>query len=244
MTSKQFNDRVTKKLTLLVLVGAAFIGACAQDESAQQSSAAAADPQQIDHPQNNPTADKVGEEPDDSVLDNSRLASKGVAQFGMIDIATAEIKPASGSDVTGSVSFKPGPERKLMQVDVQLSGLGDGEHGIHIHEIGDCSAKDAESAGGHFNPYNVSHGAPDAEAHHVGDLGNIAANAQGEVNTTLSFDFLAFSGPANILNKAVVIHSGSDDLKTDPAGNAGERVGCGVILAEQDVQAAETGEGY
>ncbi len=237
MIIKQHRDSATKKLSIALLLSAAFIYGCGQEASDQQpSDAAAEDLQQIEHPKNAPISDTLVEEGDASVLEKSSSAQPEMAQYGTLAAATAEIKPASGSNVSGSVNFKPGPEGKQMQVDVQLAGLGgEGQHGIHVHEIGDCSAADAASAGGHFNPYNVAHGAPGADAHHVGDMGNITADAQGEVDTTLSFDFLTFSGPANILNKAVVVHSRGDDLKSDPAGKAGERVGCGVVVAQQKV---------
>ncbi len=240
MKSNQHSDSATKKLSMAVLLSAAFIGACEQDQAGQQpSDAASNDQQRIEHPQNNPATDKLANERDGSVLDSSAAAPQGAAQYGTLQLATAEIRSASDSDVKGNVDFKPGPELELMQVDIRLVGLEAGEHAIHIHEIGDCSAPDAASAGDHFNPYNASHGAPGADDHHVGDMGNITADAQGQVETTLSFDFLAFSGPANILDKAVVVHAGSDDLESDPAGAAGKRVGCGVIMADREVLAPE-----
>ncbi len=234
MTDKHHQHSTRTKLSPAILFGAVLVSGCGQEESMQQTDAASKDPQRIENPQNNPVTDTHAEETDDSVLNESGPAP--TSKHGSLKLAIAEIKPASGSDVNGSVSFKPGPDSELMQVEIKLSGLkSDSEHGIHIHESGDCSAADGSSAGGHFNPYNVSHGAPDADAHHAGDMGNVTADAQGEVDTTLSFDFLTFSGPANILDKAVIVHSEGDDLKSDPAGDAGDRVGCGVIAADRNV---------
>ncbi len=234
MINTHYQYSTKAKLATAVLLGAVLISGCGQEESMQQTDAASEDPQRIENPQNNPVTDTSGKETDDSVLNESGPAP--TSKHGSLQLASAEIRPASGSEVNGSVNFKPGSDSELMQVVVKLSGLkSDSEHGIHIHEFGDCSAADGASAGGHFNPYNVSHGAPDADTHHVGDMGNVMADAQGEVDTTLSFDFLTFSGPANILEKAVIVHSKDDDLKSDPAGNAGDRVGCGVIAADRGV---------
>ncbi|MFO7550430.1 MAG: superoxide dismutase family protein, partial [Haliea sp.] len=124
-----------------------------------------------------------------------------------------------------------------MRVIVELEGLEPGRHGIHIHETGDCSADDASSAGGHFDPYDAPHGSPERAEHHVGDMGNMEADDEGRVATELTFKHLGFSGPASILQKAVVIHSGKDDLESQPAGDAGNRIGCGVIRMDNNTPA-------
>lgn len=151
-------------------------------------------------------------------------------EYQLVESATAQIKPTSVGNVQGTVTFFVGETDQEMQVSVELQGLEPGLHGFHIHEVGDCSADDASSAGGHFNPYNAPHGSPVAPEHHVGDMGNIEADGDGRVSSSeLSFPGLAFSGPASILQKAVVIHSNEDDLTSQPSGDAGERLGCGVI---------------
>ena len=112
----------------------------------------------------------------------------------------------------------------------QLTGLAPGGHGFHIHEKGDCSAPDAMSAGGHFNPTGKPHGAPDVADHHAGDMQMLQADASG--NATLTTDLTGLgigSGPADIVGKAVIVHKDADDYKTQPTGNSGARVACGVI---------------
>lgn len=173
---------------------------------------------------------------DHSIHDASSDAH-ATSRYGLIELASATIEAKSGSDVVGTVTFTPTDDKRAMQVDVNISGLEPGKHGFHIHEIGDCSAQDASSAGGHFNPYDAPHGGPRADKHHVGDLGNIEADEKGRASAEFRSSELAFSGPASILQKAVVVHAQADDLKTDPAGDAGERVGCGVIRQKNEVLA-------
>ncbi len=142
--------------------------------------------------------------------------------------AAAEMKAASNSGVSGTVTFTEKDGK--VEVAVDLKGLKPGEHGFHIHEKGDCSSPDANSAGGHFNPDQKEHGAPDAPAHHAGDLGNITAGADGSVQTSKTVDFLTLGDqPNSAVGKAVIVHEKQDDLKTQPTGNAGARVACGVV---------------
>lgn len=163
------------------------------------------------------------------------VEAEDVSKFALIKSALAEIQPASGSEVSGKVRFRPDPEMKRMLVTVNLRGLTPGKHGFHIHESGDCSAKDASSAGEHFNPFDAKHGSPQDEDYHLGDMGNIEADAQGEVNSQLSFKAMSFSGPNSVLQKALIVHADADDMTSQPSGNAGDRIGCGEIIEEKDV---------
>jgi superoxide dismutase, Cu-Zn family len=142
--------------------------------------------------------------------------------------AVAKLESKSGSKVTGTVTFtKMGDE---VQVVADIENLTPGKHGFHIHEKGDCSAADASSAGGHFNPTHQHHGGPMTPEHHTGDLGNIEADSSGKAH----FDWkgkMSLSGTDSIVGKSIVVHEKEDDLKTDPAGNSGARIGCGVIEA-------------
>ena len=143
--------------------------------------------------------------------------------------AAAQLEPKSGSRVTGLIAFsKVGDE---VQVAGLIQNLTPGKHGLHIHEKGDCSAPDASSAGAHFNPTHSHHGGPATAERHVGDFGNVEADASGKVHFELKEKNLKFSGPDSIMGKSVVVHEKEDDLKTDPSGNSGARVGCGVIVA-------------
>ena len=141
--------------------------------------------------------------------------------------AIAVLHPTSGSSVAGTVTFTAtGDEVKVV---ADITGLKPGKHGFHIHEFGDCSAPDAKSAGGHFNPANHQHGAPDAPDRHAGDLGNIEADASGKVHLEMTDKVMKLSGSDSILGHAVIVHEKADDLKTQPTGDAGGRVACGVI---------------
>lgn len=181
-------------------------------------------------------ADVQSPDRDHSITDNTGEATT-TAQFGLLNLAVAKIEPTEKYEATGTVRFQPTEDKHAMLVSIDLSGLEPGQHGFHIHENGDCSAPDASSAGGHFNPYETSHGSPDDAKHHLGDLGNIEANNDGQVKVEFESEDLAFSGPASILLKAVVIHAGPDDLRSNPAGKAGDRVGCGIIRKEPDILA-------
>ena len=140
--------------------------------------------------------------------------------------ASAMVNPTEGNDAQGTVEFTQ--EDGGVRVLANLTGLSEGDHGFHIHEKGDCSAADGTSAGGHFNPEGTAHGAPDAAERHVGDLGNITADAAGKavynrVDTRVELD-----GANSVIGLAVIVHALPDDF-SQPTGAAGARVGCGVI---------------
>lgn len=143
--------------------------------------------------------------------------------------AMARLEATEGNKVTGTVRFTrvDGGVRVVADVD----GLKPGEHGIHIHEAGDCSTADGSSAGGHFNPTHQPHGGRDSDKRHVGDLGNITADANGHAHLDFVDDRLELSGPNSIIGRGVIVHAGRDDLTSQPAGNSGARVACGVVAA-------------
>jgi len=145
--------------------------------------------------------------------------------------AVAELQPAAGKNVHGTVTFESVGGKKV-KVTAQITGLEPGKHGFHVHEKGDCSAPDFTSAGGHFNPTNAPHGAPTDAQHHSGDLGNLEVNAKGEGHLETTVDFLELNGPNSIVGKGLIVHAKADDLKTQPTGNAGGREACGVIKAK------------
>ena len=140
--------------------------------------------------------------------------------------AIAVLNPASGSQVKGTVTFTKTGD--TVQVVADITGLTPGKHAFHIHEFGDCSAPDAASAGSHFNPTKEPHGAPDAAQHHVGDFGNLEADSSGKARLELKSNKLKMSGEHSILGHAVIVHEKVDDW-SQPLGNAGGRVACGVI---------------
>ena len=144
------------------------------------------------------------------------------------DNAVAVLHPTEGSEVSGVVSFRR--EADGIRVTAEITGLpANSTHGFHIHEYGDCTAGDAISAGGHFNPHGMAHGGPDDDTRHVGDLGNIETDTEGVAVVDFLDDQLSFSGAENILGRGVIVHEGEDDLETSPTGEAGAREACGVI---------------
>lgn len=141
--------------------------------------------------------------------------------------AIAVLQPTEGNNVRGIVTFTE--EATGMKIVADVEGLTPGKHGFHIHELGDISAPDASSAGGHFNPEGKKHGAPDDFERHVGDLGNLEAGEDGKAHYERVDVHLTFVGSHNILGRAVIVHANEDDFTTQPTGNAGPRVACGVI---------------
>lgn len=156
--------------------------------------------------------------------------------------ATAVLSGAEGSAVTGTVDFEQAEGG--VQVNAEISGLAPGEHGFHIHETGDCSGEGFQSAGGHFNPEGVEHGGPTSPVHHAGDLGNIEADDSGNASYSAKVSGITLEeGPTSVVGRAVIVHQDADDLTSQPSGNAGPRVACGVIeLAGAESAGEETTE--
>ena len=149
--------------------------------------------------------------------------------------AVAVLHPTAGNEVSGIVTFTT--TDKGLKIVADLEGLTPGKHGFHIHEYGDCSALDATSAGGHFNPFNKNHGAPTSMDRHAGDLGNITADETGKAHLDWTDPILKLGGPNSIIGRAVIVHANEDDLHSQPTGNAGPRVACGVIgLAKENMK--------
>lgn len=142
-------------------------------------------------------------------------------------MAICKLNPTEGSKVTGTVTFTKTADGVRIVADVE--GLSKGKHGIHIHEFGDCSSKDGSSAGGHFNPHSKGHGAPDDAERHSGDMGNIEVDEDGKGRLEYVDKTITLSGSDSVVGKSVIVHANEDDLKTQPTGNAGGRLACGVI---------------
>lgn len=142
--------------------------------------------------------------------------------------AAATLAPISGSTAAGTVLLTEMADGSV-QVKVDLTGVPAGVHGFHIHEKGDCG-DNGNAAGGHFNPARTAHGAPNATPHHAGDFGNVTANAAGEVHTSFNTRSVTVTaGPNSAVGHAVILHASPDDLVTQPTGNAGGRIACGVV---------------
>ena len=148
-------------------------------------------------------------------------------------IASAMLEPTEGNETRGELRFEAANGH--VRVTGQVTGLTPGaEHGFHVHETGDCSAPDATSAGGHFNPGDSAHGRAGQGEHHVGDSDNLVANDEGvaEVDRELHGATIGDGAASDIVGKGVIVHADADDYVTQPTGNAGDRLACGVIEAE------------
>ncbi|HYE94879.1 MAG TPA: superoxide dismutase family protein [Rubricoccaceae bacterium] len=156
--------------------------------------------------------------------------------------ARADIEPLGDSEVRGTVTFTP--QNGGVLVTVGLSGLTPGSHGFHIHQNGSCAPEDLPEdpdtdpnpgggAGPHFGPGGTPHGAPlnAATQRHAGDFGNVFAHAGGAVDTSFTDAVITLTGPNSIIGKAVLVHANPDDLTSQPSGNAGARIGCGIVMS-------------
>lgn len=142
-------------------------------------------------------------------------------------MAVATLESTSGSTAKGVVHFQSAGEDGV-EVVADLTGVPVGVHGFHVHEKGDCG-NNAANAGGHFNPGGMVHGAPDAVSHHAGDFGNVTADDKGEVHARFTTHSITINtGTTGVVGHAIVLHGNPDDLISQPAGNAGPRIACGV----------------
>lgn len=161
------------------------------------------------------------------------LLAVGCGGRGKTEAATVELAPLGDTNVRGTVEMSTTREGRV-KIEAKVTGLTPGPHGFHVHEVGDCSAPDGSTAGEHFNPGHTAHGGPGGPGpHHAGDLGNLVADGEGRANLVLETDaFTLDAGERSVLGRALVVHAGADDLHSDPAGNSGARLACGVIRAK------------
>lgn len=142
--------------------------------------------------------------------------------------AVCVIRGTAGNEkVQGVVTFTQ--EGDKLKVVADLEGLTPGQHGFHIHEWGDLRSADGTSLGGHYNPQGHPHGAPGQAKSHAGDFGNVTAGDDGKAHLELELSDVTLTGKSAILGRGMVVHAGTDDLKSQPTGDAGGRVGVGVI---------------
>lgn len=158
-------------------------------------------------------------------------AARTSASTSTARAANVNLAAASGSLVSGKLSAMPMDDGVHLRGEV--GGLAaNSTHGIHIHQNGDCSAADASSAGDHFNPAGSLHGKAGMGAHHAGDMDNIVANSSGVATVDMHVRGVTLGGGAanDVARRGVIVHAMADDYRSQPAGNSGARVACGVIV--------------
>jgi Cu-Zn family superoxide dismutase len=150
--------------------------------------------------------------------------------FGRTKAAVATLSPSATGGALGIVTFAT--NGSAVDVHVVATGLVPGSvHGFHVHENGNCASADFTSAGGHFNPAKQPHG-PQAGPHHMGDMPSLLADPEGKIDTRFALNGVALGGTDGYVGHAVILHAGPDDYQTQPTGNSGARLSCGVIAAE------------
>ena len=145
---------------------------------------------------------------------------------------SGNVESKSGSKLTGKYTFSEKGKEVMLKVTVE--GAAPGDHAVHIHETADCSDPDGKKAGGHWNPAAEAHGAWASPHHHMGDIGNMKVGADGKGTVELTTDKWTIGGDAktDVTGHAIVVHEKVDDFTTQPTGNAGNRIGCGVIAKQ------------
>jgi Cu-Zn family superoxide dismutase len=146
--------------------------------------------------------------------------------------ATAQLQPTKGNKTFGEATFEQVGDKVRVVIFVQ--GLKPGQqHGLHIHEVGDCSSGDGMSTKGHFNPYGKPHAQHTSPDRHAGDLPALTASKEGRANVQVDLDIITVTaGPASVVGRGLIVHADPDDYRTQPTGNAGARIACGVIRSE------------
>jgi len=158
----------------------------------------------------------------------SGAAAERGGMSNKVTYAVAMVEGLGEHKVKGKVTFTQ--KEDGVEIVGEFTGLQPGQHGFHVHEFGDCSMADGKCAGGHFNPTGMPHAGPEDAKRHVGDLGNLKADSSGNASYKRTDSVISLNGRNSIIGRSLMVHAKPDDFKTQtPPGNAGDRIGCGVI---------------
>ena len=161
----------------------------------------------------------------------SAVSKNSTAPAPMKDHAVADLKSLTDTTLNGTADFTAEPDGKVkMEIELTIPQKANKSVAVHIHANGDCGDM-GKAAGGHWNPTNAQHGKWGTSSYHSGDIGNVSLDMNGKGSMELETDLWSLGGEmkTNILGKAIIVHGGVDDFVSQPAGNAGARIGCGVI---------------
>lgn len=212
----------TLALAVMIVLG---VSACAKEEEAVATTA----PSAMETPASAPAVPAPAQPQVETAANAPAAGAAPVTAPGPVQVT---LMSAPGTTVGGVLTVSN--EGDAVSILGEITGLAPGkEYGFHVHEVGDCSAPDFTSAGGHFNPTKDPHGGPKSKAHHMGDLPNAKADKNGRALVDLTIKGMNLvdkdGAPSDILGKALVVHAMPDDYKTQPSGNSGARIACGVI---------------
>lgn len=222
----------TNTNVLLPLALALALGSCGSDESPEEERAARMEEAAGELAEGTAEAAAAAEGANEIQEEIRGEVAEARAEAAMEAVlepehAVARMAPTEGHEATGSVRFDTTDEG--VRVTMNLSNLEPGAtHAIHIHEHGSCAAPDGSSAGGHYAPRGHDHGLPPSPDRHAGDMGNVTADANGEVHHEQVFSIFSLDEEAPVVGRAVILHADADQ-GTQPSGGAGDRVACGTI---------------
>jgi superoxide dismutase, Cu-Zn family len=215
--------QTSKPYNILALVSLLLLGACGGPQKADTAMPATAAPADSAAPV---AADNAG--PSAAAASTAPTSASSESTAPQQEPLAVTILPRSNSKLKGTAHFEPTAHGVKVTIDV--TDAPSGKHGAHIHQVADCSSKDAKSAGDHFNPESHEHGLPMVEARHLGDLGNleVGKDGKGHLEITIAGASLKPGDKMSFLDRGIIIHEKVDD-GGQPAGNAGARIGCGEI---------------
>ena len=222
----------------LAAVAVLLLSACGRNDVAPGNNSGSAVPNNTPTPAvTNATSPALQSGPVQRIQESDIIPDEYTTNNGSIDrLATVTVQPTAGNEASGMVAFiQADADQPGILVTGKFINLSPGLHGFHLHEIGNCTTPDGSSAGAHLNPTGVQHAGHGAAVRHLGDFGNLSAEEDGTATIDFTDDQLEFVGMNSFIGKAFIVHADEDDLTTQPSGNSGARIACGVIENRQPI---------